>query len=344
MKKLAVFLALSPLSGLALAQSSVTVFGVVDAAVRNVKNGGTSVTSLTSGALSSSRFGFRGIEDLGDGLKVGFWLEAAVAADTGDIGDAAGRSFSRRATVSLSGSVGEIRLGRDFTPTYLTYSIYDPFGDNGVGASSKFNSSFGTARDTSVRADKQIMYFLPSGLGGVYGSASFVPRETAAGKRYTGGRVGYTSGPFDISAAYGQTTVAPLQGEDKFKEAEVGAAYNAGFAKIMVSYEQSRFVSQKLSRYGIGAVAPVGVGQIRVMYTHANAAGTTGTRVNVDANDADQIALGYVHNLSTRTALYGTFAYVKNKGRAAFAVAATTPALVAGTRSSGLEFGLRHSF
>ena len=74
------------------------------------------------------------------------------------------------------------------------------------------------------------------------------------------------------------------------------------------------------------ALVPVGAaGQLRVGYTHANASGTNAAGASVDANDANQFALGYVHNLSKRTALYGTAAYVKNEGRRDLRVVATTP-------------------
>lgn len=117
--------------------SSVTLFGVVGAAVRHVKNGD---SSLASGGVNSSRLGVRGTEELGGGPSDGFWLEHGFNVDCGTQTDA-NRYRNRRSTVSLVSSLGEIRLGRDFTPTYTGHADYDPFGDNGVGASSKFDSS-----------------------------------------------------------------------------------------------------------------------------------------------------------------------------------------------------------
>jgi len=245
--------------------------------------------------------------------------------------------------VSLIGNFGELRLGRDYTPTYLGYSDYDPFGDNGVAASGKFDSSLGTARDTGTRADNQIMYLTPGNLGGFYGRAAVAAGEGTAGKKYYGARAGWAAGPADVSASYGQTTVAPLLGEDKFKTFDVGTSYDFGVVKAMAYYTQSKFVDQKIATYSIGAIVPIGVGLIKASYTHANASGTNAAGVNVDANDADQAAVGYVYNLSKRTAIYGTAAYVKNKGNATFAVA-SSPTIVAGAKSTGVELGLRHSF
>jgi predicted porin len=343
MKKFATLAVLAAASVGAYAQSSVTLFGVLDVNARYVKNGDEKIKSLSGNGVNTSRLGVRGTEDLGDGLKAGFWLETGLNVDSGTQSDAT-RFWNRRATVSLSGNFGEVRLGRDYTPTYLGYSDYDPFGDNGVDASGKFDSSLGTARDTGTRADNQIIYLTPGNLGGFYGRAAVAAGEGTAGKKYYGGRAGWAAGPIDVSASYGQTEVAPIAGgEDKFKTFDIGASYDFGVVKAMSYYTQSKFANQKIATYSIGAIVPVGVGQIKAAYTHANASGTTAAGVNVDANDADQVALGYIYNLSKRTALYTTAAYVKNKGNATFAVA-SAPAIAAGQKSTGLELGMRHAF
>ena len=343
MKKFATLAVLAAASVGAYAQSSVTLFGVLDVNARYVKNGDEKIKSLSGNGVNTSRLGVRGTEDLGDGLKAGFWLETGLNVDSGTQSDAT-RFWNRRATISLSGNFGELRLGRDYTPTYLGYSDYDPFGDNGVAASGKFDSSLGTARDTGTRADNQIMYLTPGNLGGFYGRAAVAAGEGTAGKKYYGGRAGWAAGPIDVSASYGQTTVAPVAGgEDKFKTFEAGASYDFGVVKATGYFTQSKFANQKLQVYSLGAIVPVGVGQIKAAYTHANASGTTAAGVNVDANDADQVALGYIYNLSKRTALYTTAAYVKNKGNATFAVA-SAPTIAAGQKSTGLELGMRHAF
>ena len=353
MKKFATLAVLAAISGGAYAQSSsVTLFGIVDLAARYTDNGDDSIYSLASGGANTSRFGFRGVEDLGGGLAAGFWLEAGFNADTGSSSDSS-RFFNRRSTVSLMGNFGEVRLGRDYTPTYTGYLDYDPFGDSGVAASSKFDVALGVARDGAAgstygtglgsRADNQIMYLLPSNLGGVYGRAAVAAGEGTAGKKYYGGRIGYAAGPLDVSVAYGQYEVAPVGGEDKFKIGDVGASYDFGMVKLMGYYTQSKFADQKIQTYSIGAVAPIGLGQVKAAYTHANMSGNTAAAVNIDSNDADQFALGYLYNLSKRTAVYGTVAYVKNKGNATFAVAGS-PTVPAGEKSTGAEIGLRHAF
>ena len=350
MKKFATLAVFAAISGGAYAQSSVTLFGIIDEAARYVKNGDLKQKSLASGGINTSRIGVRGTEDLGDGLKAGFWIETGLNADTGTQSDPT-RFWNRRSTVSLLGNFGELRLGRDFTPTYTGYAEYDPFGDSGLAASGKFDAPLGVLRDGAAslssgqgtRADNQIAYFLPGNIGGVYGRAAVASGEGTAGKKYVGGRLGYATGPFDVSASYGQYTVAPLLGEDKFKIADIGASYDFGLVKVMGYYTQSKFAAQKIATFSVGAVAPVGLGQVKAAYTRANMSGTDAAGINVDANDADQFALGYIYNLSKRTAVYATGAYIKNKGNATFAVA-SAPTLVAGGKSTGLEMGLRHSF
>jgi predicted porin len=130
-KSLLALAALTAFAGAASAQSSVTLFGIVDAGVARLSAGGKTKTGMTNSGYNSSRLGFRGVEDLGGGLQAGFWLEGQL---TNDDGNAAGKlNFQRRSTVSLMGGFGEIRLGRDYTPTFWNTTVYDPFGTNGVG-------------------------------------------------------------------------------------------------------------------------------------------------------------------------------------------------------------------
>jgi predicted porin len=360
MKKFATLAVLAAISGGAYAQSSVTLFGVVDEAARYVKNGPNHQYSLASGGLNTSRLGFRGVEDLGSGLKAGFWLEMGYNADNGSTSSSS-KFFNRRSTASLIGNFGEVRLGRDFTPTYTGYSDYDVFGDNGLAASGKFDLGLGVARDSGTvptiaslqtytggqgtRADNQIAYFLPSNIGGIYGRASVASGEGTAGNKYYGGRLGYAAGPFDVSGSYGEYKVSPIAGEDKFKIAEAGASWDFGVAKLSGYYTQSKFAAQKIASYGVGVIAPIGLGQIKASYIHANQSGTDNvTRASVAANDANQFAIGYVYNLSKRTAVYGTAAYLKNKGGASFALASTPAFGTAGQKSTGGEVGIRHAF
>ena len=347
MKNLILLVGMTTTMAGAYAQASnVTLFGIVDAQVRYVKNGDAHTSQLASNGLSSSRLGFRGVEDLGDGLKAGFWLEHGFNVDTGTQADAT-RFWNRRSTVSLIGKFGEVRLGRDYTPTYTAVFEFDPFGDNGVASVGKFLTTLGTNVDTNSRADNQITYLLPESLGGVYGRASVAAGEGAAGKRYAGARVGYRSAKLDATLAYGETKVTPLTpGADTFKSLHVGVAYDFGVVKLSGLYGEKRYSALKVRAGNIGVTAPIGLWSIRASYTKVDTDGALPGGASTSPNDANQFGLGVVYALSKRTALYATAARIDNKQRAAYVVG-TPPALPSpnnGADSSGYEFGLRHAF
>jgi len=323
------------------AQSSLTLYGLLDLGVRYVKNGDLSVKSLSSNGNNTSRLGVKGFEDLGDGLRAGFQLESGLTPDTGVQQDAT-RFWNRRATISLIGNFGEVRLGRDYAVTYLGYEDYDVWSDIGLSGVGKFDSSLGVVRDTAVRSDNQVAYFTPS-LGGFYGRAAIAPGEGVSGKKYVAGRLGYAAGPVDVSVSYGLTSVAPVAGDDKFKTFDAGASYDFGPAKVSSYFSQSKFASLKVANYYIGTQVPLGRGYVRASYLNSNLSGRNAAGVDTDPNDASQFAVGYLYNLSNRTALYSNLVRVTNKGASAVAVD-KNPTLVSGMDSTGVELGVRHSF
>jgi len=182
MKKTLVALAVLAASGAAMAQSSVTLWGVADAALTQASSAVNKKTQLNNSGISSSQLGFRGNEDLGGGMAAHFWLEAGVANDNGSGGgtntnnqasgnNAAangtqGLTFNRRSTVSLSGAMGEIRLGRDYSPQFWNLTVYDPFGTNGIGTNRMFNGATiipGGTSGTMVRASNSINFLYNHG-------------------------------------------------------------------------------------------------------------------------------------------------------------------------------------
>ena len=331
---------------------SVTVFGVVDVNLRSVKNGSAdSLKSESSDGLSTSRLGFRGLEDLGDGLKAGFWIESTVMPDTGSSN--ATKFWDRRATVSIvDPTFGELRLGRDSMPTYAAIGAYDPFGTNGLGTaigngtSAGIISTLGSGANTLKRADNQISYFLPDTLGGAYGQLAVAAGEGTAGNRQLSGRLGYALGPLNVSVAYAETTV--LAG-GKFKQAVLGSSYDLGFAKVMALFVQARFASaageaREQKAYQLGAIVPAGRGELHVAYVNGNMSGGAALPGFGDDDDAGQFALTYLYNLSKRTALYGTSARLSNKGVSKLIVAIGAAGMKPGEASTGFEAGIRHSF
>jgi predicted porin len=348
MKKLAALYVLAAVGATAHAQSSVTLFGVVDVATRYARNGDAHVYSLASNGLQNSRLGFRGVEDLGDGFKASFWLEAGFNPDSGTSADS-NRFFNRRATASLIGGLGELRMGRDFTPTYTGYSDYDAFGTAGEGSGDIFVNKLGTNVDTLTRADNEVSYFTPANLGGIYGQLSVAAGEGVGGKKYFGGRLGYAAGSLDVSISGGQTLVtADANGEDKYNMYNLGASYDFKVIKLTGYASQSTFGDQKFTVFNIGATLPLGAqGTLRASYIYANTSGHNALGVDMSANDAEHFAIGYVYDLSKRTAVYTTAAFINNKGQAAFVVDANPPLPnpnLEGKNSSGFEIGLRHRF
>jgi len=355
MKKSLIALAvLAAASGAAMAQSSVTLFGVVDATLAFGRGSVADKNQLTNSGYNSSRLGFRGTEDLGGGMAASFWLEAGLANDDGQgaatnsnnqttgagtaVAGRQGLTFNRRSTVSLSGGFGEVRLGRDYTPHFWNLTVFDPFGTNGVGTTQTLNSSLGGV--VNVRASNSIGYFLPGNLGGFYGQAQYYMGENlsnAANKKDGTGfsfRVGFANGPINVAVASSSTDYTTF----KIKTTNLGGQYDLGVAKLMAHYNQDKLASGvKGKGWLLGALVPVGAGEIRAAYS------TYEQRLLPGVNpETDKIALGYVHNLSKRTALYTTYARVKNKGGAASALNGSVTA--ANAKSSGLDLGIRHSF
>jgi predicted porin len=331
---------------------SATVFGVVDVNTRSVKNGSAdSFRSESSDGLATSRLGFRGLEDLGDGLKAGFWLESTIVPDTGSSN--ATKFWDRRSTVSIiDPTFGEVRLGRDSTPTYAAVGAYDAFGTNGLGevigngTGTGIISTLGSGVNTLKRADNQISYFLPATLGGAYGQFAAATGEGTTGNRLVSGRLGYTGGPLNVSVAYAETTVAV---GDKFKQTVLGGSYDFGVAKVMAQFVQAKFASaaggpRKQNVYQIGAIVPVGRSEFHVGYVNGNMSGGAVLSGFADDDDASQFALTYLYNLSKRTALYGTGAGLRNKGASKLILATGAAGMKAGETSTGFEVGIRHSF
>lgn len=331
MKKSLIALAvLGSMVGAAAAQSSVTLFGGVDLNVRYNKGGGKTFKTMGTDGIYSSRWGLRGVEDLGGGLKAGFWLEAALNPDDGTI-NSSGKFWHRRASVSLLGDFGEVRLGRYLTNQFTAFADFDPFGTNGVGDVNKYFGSGGHAINgrisNSTRADNIVGYFLPSNLGGIYGSVEVAAGEGTVGNKYVGGRVGYAAGPLNVSGAY---SVSDL-GQTDYKRFTASGSYDLGVVKLMGFYSQNKLGAAKQKIGLIGASAPLGSGTVRASYTKAT--------------NSSQIAVGYVHDLSKRTALYSTVARVSNKTGASAKVAGPSAWTIgSGADNGGVEVGLRHTF
>jgi predicted porin len=378
MRKVFLLSAIAMACGAAQAQSSLTVFGVVDVNLQSFDAGGVGKSTMVgNGGLSTSRLGFRGVEDLGSGMYAGFWLEASLNPDDGQgrptnsnnqasgagaaIAGREGVKFDRVSYVSLgTNQLGEVRLGHDFIPTHWNSIYFDPFNANGVGRAGNFTFAGVTTAPmpTQITGSNTISYWLPANLGGVYGMAMAGLGENSSGTAtsrdgdFAGFRIGYAAGAFDVAAAITRTHNEPSATTGNYTHSNIGGSWAAGPVKLFALYNVVKVeitggnvVKNTLE---IGAHIPVSpAGRIRLSYARLDDRSDNALR-NADAsarsaNDARQLAVGYVHDLSKRTALYGTYARLTNSGQAVYTVSGNRAPL-GGQNSSGLELGIRHLF
>ena len=342
MKKSLIALAVLAASGAAMAQSSVTLYGVLDTGLTYSK-GEESVYGMTHvGGNVNSRLGFRGVEDLGNGLKATFNLESGFSADDGtNYMGQDGLAFTRTSTVGLAGNFGEVRLGRMLTSSYLAVNRYDAFGDTGIGASLAWNIP---QTGYAPRTENAISYTSPNFSGFKIGAEyGFGEKQKARDSRYFGMGATYDNGPLSLGLGYDRlnsNTMDGLLAASDLKTVHLGGAYNFGVAKLLAFYKQSKVSNApKFKTFGLGVSAPVGAaGEVRASYNNY--------KISDDNGKADQLSLGYVHNLSKRTALYGTYAYIKNKDGLAFQLngAMAGAGLKDGEKQHGLQLGVRHAF
>lgn len=370
MKKSLIALAAVAVSGAAFAQSSVTVFGVVDSAVSYV-NGQDNWSGLNSGGNQTSRLGFRGVEDLGGGLKANFWLEAGILADTGSgnsgyskpegATEGSGLAFKRRATVGLSGNFGEVRMGRELTAAYNATSRYDVFGQVGFGASKLWADTGLIGDSTTQRVSNMVTYLSPDFSGfranlnygfGEDKDAQQPTKFSNSASRYLGAGVTYDNGPLSLGLGLERRNDGAATGTlgDAYdvNAWSLGGSYNFGVAKLAAAYRNSEakydVFKDKTKGYYVGVSAPVGAaGEVKASYN----------RYEVSSNEAgfpklkaDHFALGYVHNMSKRTAVYGTYAYIKNKNVDGVNLGATlgNGGLKDSGKQQAIQVGVRHAF
>jgi predicted porin len=344
----------------AFAQTSVNVEGIVDVYAGSMKSpGDTGRTSrLDSGGMSTSFFGFKGVEDLGGGLKANFTLGAFFRADAGKIGRFDGDTFfARDANVGLTGSFGAVTLGRSISPVTLPVFLFNPIGDSftlsplvlhsavSVFNTSNWGSTFG-AGDTGW--SNSIRYTTPS-IGGFTGNVYYQLGERVGdnSKKNVGGNVLYFNGPLSLTVAYhdvevGNPTddvaangvvtapsVAPnVPGVKAFEQKLwfVGGAYDFNLAKVFVTYDQAKHdIDLRDKTASLGLSIPTG-GAGKIL---AAAAQTRRTGAGFSELRRTTYSLGYDYNLSKRTDLY---AFVLNDRITSF------------DNASSVAAGVRHRF
>lgn len=330
----AIFAAALPV--VASADTGVQLYGIVDLAMAREDADSPGVASRTAmhAGRDSSRFGFRGTEDLGNGLTAMFNVEGGFDASTG-VGDSA--LFGRRAVVGLQGNWGELTAGREYTPLDNVSGASTTMGQGFYGSNLNAFSQGGMTR----RISNSVNYKSPVS-GGFRFSAAYGAGETATGtpsNDYFGIGAEYRNGPLFVAAAAGQTERAA--GEDK--EYIVGAAYKLGKAEVKGNYLRHNRASDTntFTQVNLGVAFAISEKSSLLFSVQQSEFDNFG--------EGRGAAVAYTYNFSKRTFVYGSYGMVSNDSRSTFALASagssiTPPATALGADPRGLAIGLRHAF
>jgi predicted porin len=349
--------------GGALAQSSVTIYGKVDVGVTfqddeidNATSVGAKTVRVSSGVSGGSRIGFRGVEDLGGGMKARFQLETGLCTDgarasaTPEDHTCGGdrQLFGRMAIVALEGGFGGVVLGRQFTSSYLHMDRVDPFGTGLAGAGTNMFPF-------QQRLNNVVAYHTPD-LGGFSATVAYAAGEQPGDKdanRIFDGEVSYSAGPLYVGVAYDlQDDTA---GTKVLEITNVGGTYDFGVVKGYLQYQTTESDGSVNAAPGtvggvntaarvdqetilIGVSVPIGRGNLMASYIdHSDDANIAG----VLPMDSDQVAVGYMYALSKRTQLYTAIARINNDNGARKTVGDATEK---GSGERAVNFGVVHNF
>jgi predicted porin len=359
-KKLIALAVAGLVSAPAFAQSNVTIYGIVDMGLSylddNRVNGVGSRTAIESGQQSGSRLGFRGVEDLGNGLKAGFVLEQGFFADTGAARNDG--AFSRQSFLYLQGGFGTVALGRQYSPQFNLVAALDPFGLGTVGeannvygvvarmsnAAAYVSPSFSGFNVTAAYSTEASSYSTSGLVAGTANSAGIedIENNNTDVRAWAISPV-YNNGPLMVGLNYHELETAQAGSNPKTKAWDLGGSYDFGVVKLAALYGNNDVDNgAETDKWMVGLSAPVGAaGKVLASYVNAE----------VDrpgsANDGEgrQWALGYEHNLSKRTNLYAAYADIKNdNANTAFDLGDASGNAAGMGYESGLNVGVRHKF
>jgi len=307
----------------AQAQSTVQLVGLVDVYAGSMKMAGDSVRQSTvgSGGMTTSWWGMTGSEDLGGGMKAGFYLTSFFRADTGEAGRFSNDTqFSRDANVSLSSGYGTLTLGRGKSPDFLPTILFNPFGDSftfsplvlhadvPVGSFPNYRWKGTTPSDTGW--SNQVTYTTPT-VAGFKANLQYQLGEQGAGadqgKHNVGFNVFYDTGPLSLTAFWERdeianpaATNAPLKAGVGFTHQDwmVGGSYDAGVAKGYATYGKSFSNDNTVDKAttSLGLSVPMGAGKWLAAVAH--------TKDDVADLTRNTTTVGYDYFLSKRTDVY----------------------------------------
>ncbi|RQS69189.1 porin [Burkholderia sp. Bp8963] len=314
--RLTLALAIGIASGMAHAQSSVSLYGLVDAFVGEVHPAGAAGNAwqVGSGGMTTSYWGMSGSEDLGGGLKAVFTLESFFRVNGGQVGSFNGESFfGRNAFVGLSGHFGELTLGRNTAPLFVSTLLFNPFGNSFVFSPIVVHSYLGSAMgaaslqsDTAI--DDSVLYQTPE-VGGLSGSLLYSNAGVAGhvGQANYSANVLYFAGPFSATAAVQSLHTASLflNGATTQTAWLVGGAYRFRAIKLFAQYERvdnNNHVTDDTVQVGMSV--RMGLGSVLVSWAGTQRRPSAGDHVRWST-----AALGYDYPLSKRTDVYAAWRY-----------------------------------
>ena len=337
MKSPLVLSVLALAAGAAQAQSSVTLYGVADAAVERIK-GATSKTRMVSGQQQGSRWGLRGSEDLGGGLKAVFQIEGGLNITTGASAQG-GRAFGRQSYVGLAGGWGALRLGRQYSPMddiagvvgTKSYDVLSVVPVIGNGDYNRVNDAITYLSPNWGGTSLQMQYSFGENRDGGDASKDF-------GKQFSLHAL-HNSGP--LTAGIGVMRVLDGDGTEAGRQpinaVLLVGAYDFGAFKLSAYLDREDKGAEDLTVAGLSVARKFG--ETTVSVGVAQARNVTGSATAAD-DDATLVTLQASHNLSKRTAIYSHLTAVSNGQDAALGF--NSPAK--GGSSNGIQFGIRHRF
>ncbi len=383
MQKKIIALAVAGLvSGAAFAQSNVTIYGVADAGYvyssgerQGTLKNNANFNGINSGILSGSRLGFKGQEDLGNGLKAVFTLEYALTLDAND---GIGETLARQQWVGLkSDKLGQFALGRQYAPGHGASVRADVIESSSTASPLlllETAAGMTIQSSSNARINNSVTYTSPKMAGftvsAIYGFSENGSSATTASNGVSAGDDGifglglnYANGGLNLDAVYhyveDRTSAGPVAAiaaidgvpavaasastRDPVKEWIVAGSYDFKVAKVMATYQDrsddngtnAQDSSSRL--WSVGAIVPVfPKGAIRVCYANLN-----WDRNN--AGESDAWMLGYTHGMSKRTTLYTTYTSVDNDKNALVAAGNSNTA-ARGERNGTFTAGIRHTF
>ena len=269
----------------AFAQSSVTLYGRVNTTVERQEVGNVKTTGLFNNA---SRFGFKGTEDLGGGLKAGFNFESGLDLDNGNNLGSGGGFWGRAANLWLGGNWGTFKMGRSLTPSFYGVAVWEL---TGTANYSVVGATFGFAN--SLRNNSQFSYKTPN-LGGFSAELGYVLKPDNGDRAKWDVNAIYANGPIGVGLSANKT-------KGTSTNYAIGGKYNFGNFALAASYANVNDAANAKRRgFSLGGTATFGAASLTLDLTRDTKNEWTGKKYTNGLVEAK-------YALSKRTFVYGAF-------------------------------------